>query len=257
MMKVLAINSLPANGNAGMKMVMHVLGTKVIPVPSLLLTGIGSISGFEKFPVNFEQLLAGTLALARKREEELIVYVGYLGNAEQIQIIKKYLTQYKDIVKFLLVDPVCGDHGRAYVPQEIIANWGDLVKEADLCLPNITEVALLSGNFQDFDSSKADNYIKDFRQRYTKPALLVTSLETDKQEVLINRLYDKKAIFESQHTKEDRNYGGSGDAFAAYLIDAHFYKNHPLQTAVKTAGEAVKAAINQSIKIGSNDLMLG
>ncbi|MEM1135878.1 MAG: bifunctional hydroxymethylpyrimidine kinase/phosphomethylpyrimidine kinase [Bacteroidota bacterium] len=253
-MKVLAINSLPANGNAGMKMVMHVLGTRVIPVPSLLLTGIGSLSGFEKFPIPFKQMLSGTLALAKRREEALIVYIGYLGNADQISIINESLQQYKDIVKYIIVDPVCGDHGKAYVPREIIANWGTLIESADLCLPNVTEAALLSGYTENYQKKHAENYLKAFRKRFPNTALLATSIE--QESYLINRLYKDNTIVETKHKKQAKNYGGSGDAFASYLINAHFYKTLPLEKAIYTAGEAVRKAISYSFENGQKDLML-
>ncbi|MEO1652436.1 MAG: hypothetical protein AAFU64_02725, partial [Bacteroidota bacterium] len=114
----MAINSLPTHGNAGLKMVMSVLGTRVLPVPSLLLTGIGSmrhLPGFAKFTLPFSDLLAGAFQLLEARNEQAIVYIGYLGEAQQIPIILACLHQYRACIHYIIIDPVSGDNGQAYV----------------------------------------------------------------------------------------------------------------------------------------------
>lgn len=252
--KVLAINSLPAHGNAGLKMVMHALGTKVIPVPSLMLTGIGSIKNIKKYEIPFESMLKSTLELAGELDEEIILYIGYLGSANQIQVIKACIQEFEEIITHVVVDPVCGDHGRAYVSEEIIENWGELIALSDLCLPNITEIALITKQIENFNLSKTTQYIRSFTKSFPNTALIVTSLEEGDE--LINQLITVGQTFESRHQKLNKNYGGSGDAFASYLIDLHYYQSKPLEKAMKEAGEAVKKAIAYSIKNNEPFLML-
>jgi len=245
---------MPAIGNAGLKMVMHVLGTKVIPVPSLLLTGIGSIKGIKKYEIPFKDLLKNTLILLREANEKIIVYVGYLGDAEQINSIRDCLQEFGSIIDFVVVDPVCGDHGRAYVSSEIIANWGELIAVSDLCLPNITEVALLTGNISEFDIEQSERYIRAFTSKFENTRLLVTSV--DEGQHLTNKLLEKSALYESNHEKVPKNYGGSGDAFASYLIDFHFFQKMPLSRAMEHAGEMVRKDIIFSMEKSEPFLML-
>jgi len=252
--KVLAINSLPAHGNAGLKMVMHALGTKVIPVPSLMLTGIGSIKNIKKYEIPFESMLKNTLELAGNLDEEIILYVGYLGSANQIQVIKESIQEFKEIISQVVIDPVCGDHGRAYVAEDIIENWGELIGMSDLCLPNITEIALINKQIHNFNLNETTRYINSFTKSYPNTALIVTSLEEDDE--LINKLIIRDQTFESRHRKLSKNFGGSGDAFASYLIDFYYYQSKPLNIAMSEAGEAVKNAIAYTIKNNEPFLML-
>ena len=245
---------MPAIGNAGLKMVMHILGTKVIPVPSLLLTGIGSIKGIKKYELPFKALLKNTLLLLREANEKIIVYVGYLGDAKQINPIRDCLQEFKDIIDFVIVDPVCGDHGRAYVSSEIIENWGELIAVSNLCLPNITEVALLTGNIDHFDIAKSESYIEAFTSKFKNTRLIVTSV--DEGQHLSNKLLVKDTLFESKHEKVPKNYGGSGDAFASYLIDFHFFQKMPLYQAMEQAGEMVRKDIIFSMERSESFLML-
>ncbi len=239
-LKVLAINSFPANGNAGLKMVMAILGTVVIPVPTLLLTGIGSLrnmTGFTTFQYDFRQNLEGTLQIAQLRGYRLLVYVGYLGNARQVDMIRELVEKYHLIIETLWVDPVCGDQGHPYVSPEIIQQWPHLLEIADLALPNLTEIALISGHQADIQLTQPEPYIQAFRDKFPDTDLLVTSLlEEDK---VINRLYQGQKQKNFANPSLPVNYGGAGDAFASLLIYYHFFRGLGLDSAIEKAGQVM------------------
>ncbi|MBX2840771.1 MAG: bifunctional hydroxymethylpyrimidine kinase/phosphomethylpyrimidine kinase [Flammeovirgaceae bacterium] len=252
--KVLAINSLPAIGNAGLKMVMSILGTEVIPVPSLVLSGIGSVKGFQKFPIPFRELLDSTLQLAQEQKESLILYVGYLKDATQIDIIREAILKYRSIFKYIVIDPVCGDHGKAYVPEPIINNWGKLLELADFALPNITEIALiLNQDYSPLDKVH-EQFIGEFKEQFPHLEFVVTSLGDS--EYLTNRLITKSETKNFPQKKIPANFGGSGDAFASYYLVAHFFENKSVEEAIQLAGEKVSANIAFTISKGSMFLLV-
>jgi len=146
---ILAVSSFAVHGTASLKTFITVLGEKILPVPSLLLNGLTNMSLVKKFETPFKELLKGTFELAADRNLELILYIGYLGKAEQADIILEMASIYRDRIKTIITDPVCGDHGRKYVPDDVIARWPDIIRQSDLVFPNQTELKIVTGNAPD------------------------------------------------------------------------------------------------------------
>ncbi|MEL7341168.1 MAG: hypothetical protein AAGM67_11835, partial [Bacteroidota bacterium] len=130
-MKVLCIHSLAIHGTASLKVMMRLLGTRLLPVASLYLSGLTNLKGVIKTELDFEPLLRSSFDIARQRGERLIVYIGYLGSASQAHLIEQCLDQYQDLIEAVVVDPVSGDHGRTYVPETVWSAWPALLARAD------------------------------------------------------------------------------------------------------------------------------
>ena len=252
--KVLAINSFPANGNAGLKMAMSVLGTRVLPVPTLLLSGIGNMPGHQRYSVSFADLLNSTLTLARQNDYELIVYVGYLGSEVQAGIIADALTQFADLVKFVLIDPVCGDNGKPYTSEAIIDSWHQLLSVADLALPNLTETALLSGIRHTIDLSQPEPYLGVFRQKYPNLDCIVTGIVTGN--TIINRWLTAGSSTDFSHPYHPHYFSGTGDTFASLFIRYRFFDGLSVADAIDRAGLTLERLIESSIKTGRNELII-
>ncbi len=77
--KIVAVNSLPALGHAGLKAVISVLGTQTVTVPTLLLSGTGNMPGHRRVAVPLEELLYSTFELLK--EEKIILYIGMLWHS--------------------------------------------------------------------------------------------------------------------------------------------------------------------------------
>ena len=254
--KILAINSFPANGNAGLKMAMSVLGTHAIPVPTLLLSGIGNMPGFQRFPVPFYELLDGTLTLARQNGHSLVVYVGYLGSADQPALITDALARFWDIIKYIVVDPVCGDNGRAYTTDAIIDAWHDLLPLADLVLPNFTETALLTGIRENIVPENAERYLSAFRNRYPAQDCIVTGIRFENQ--VINRWVRAATgvITDFAHPYYPQYFSGTGDLFASVLLRYLCLENQSMPQAIVNAGRVLETIIRQSVMAGRTELLL-
>jgi pyridoxine kinase len=252
--KVLAINSFPANGNAGLKMVMSVLQTHVLPVPTLLLSGIGNMPGFQRYAVPFADLLESTLTMARQNNYELVVYVGYLGGPDQASIIADALTRFSDLVKFVLIDPVCGDNGKPYTSEAIIDSWQELLSVADLALPNLTETALLSGFTQGIDLTKPEPYLRAFREKYPGLDCIVTGIVANDK--IINRCITADSVIDFAHTYHPQSFSGTGDTFASLFIWYRFFENLTTATAIEKAALTLERLIVASVEAGSQELIV-
>lgn len=73
------------------------------------------------------------------------LYCGFLGNEEQIDIVREFVEMFRP--PLFLLDPVMGDHGRAYssITKTHVQKMKELLPLADIITPNITEACLLTG----------------------------------------------------------------------------------------------------------------
>lgn len=250
---ILAISSYAVHGTASLKTFTSVLGEKILPVPSLMLNGLTNMSLVKKFDTPFRELLQGTFDLAVDRKLDIILYIGYLGKPEQADIILEMINTYRSSIRTIITDPVCGDHGRAYVPAEIIEKWPQLISVSDMVFPNLTEIRILTGN--DPAATGADNaYIEQFKNRFPVKQMVITSIKSGDDGIGI-RTYGKEN-YNYSHKKLPRNYGGSGDALLSLFILNRFYKLMSFHTALRLAADQTHYIIKNSIEKDSDDLIL-
>lgn len=71
---------------------------------------------------------------------------GFLGSAEQIQIVKDFIEQFRDERTHVIIDPVMGENGKAYptYTKEMCDRMKHLVEFADILTPNVTEACMLA-----------------------------------------------------------------------------------------------------------------
>jgi pyridoxine kinase len=250
---VLAISSFAVHGTASLKTFITVLGEKILPVPSLMLNGLTNMALVKKFDTPFSELLQGTLDLVVNRDLDLILYIGYLGKAEQADIILEMIEKYRSHIKTIITDPVCGDHGRKYVPDEVIERWPAIIEQSDVVFPNQTELKILTGNKPDA-TGEADNFIAEFKKIFPKPKLVITSIKTVEDTIGIQVTGDEAYTY--LHPVLPKNYGGSGDAFLSLFILNHFYKSYSFNEALKLAADQTYQIIKNSIEKESDDLVL-
>lgn len=252
-LRVLTIHSFAIHGTASIKAVISILGSKVLPVPSLILTGLTNIPNIVKMPVDFSLLWMNCLQLVRQRKQKIILYIGYLGNPEQVAWILKGIQENRDLIHAIVVDPVSGDHGRIYVPEAIVNSWPSLIAEADWILPNFTELKLYSGLGLN-ENLETIAYIQAFREKYPNVSLLITSIYNGDtiESILIHK--GKTKYFSKKRIPQD--FGGTGDTFAAHFIRAYFYEGLTADKAVEKASVNTSIYMQDSINYQSDELMI-
>lgn len=145
--RIAAVHDLCGYGKCSLGVAIPVLsaaGCDVCPVPTALL------SAHTKFPVftlhDTTEMLDEYLDAWVKENIELdAIYSGFLGAAEQVEVIQRLYSQHKDALR--IVDPVMGDAGKIYptYTPELCSAMKDLVCGADLLTPNLTEASILTG----------------------------------------------------------------------------------------------------------------
>lgn len=232
--RILCIHSFTAHGVVGLKPFLSVLGDAVIPVPSLLLTGPGNMPGCRRLDYDFESMLDGALQAAADDGERLVVFVGYLARAGQVETIRALLTRHRAAVSCIVVDPVSGDNGRPYVAPELLAAWPALLAEAAWALPNLTEVELLTNR-------KGDAAVDAFRERFPALRLVVTGWPAG--DGIETRLYDNGESARHRQRRVAGHHNGTGDLFAAVWMREVFLRGAAPAEAMVGAARLVAARL--------------
>lgn len=75
------------------------------------------------------------------------ISTGFLGSARQIEIVGKFIKDFKTDKTVVIVDPVMGDNGEKYetYTQDMCDRMRELVSLADIVTPNLTEGCILTG----------------------------------------------------------------------------------------------------------------
>jgi pyridoxine kinase len=253
--QILAISSFAVHGTASLKTFIKVLGSNILPVPSLMLNGLTNMAMVKKFAMPLAELLESTLELAVLRKQRLIFYTGYLGSAAQVEVVVSMIKKYRDIISTVITDPVCGDHGRTYVPTEIVAAWPEIIKRSDIVFPNLTELKLITGQAADGNESTTF-YIDHFKQLYPGVKLVISSYATVENEIGI-QLHNGDSVFEYGLPMLPQNFGGSGDLLLSLFIKHHFINNIRMEDALMRATIQTHQTIKLSIAKGSDQLLLG
>ncbi|MEO0896526.1 MAG: bifunctional hydroxymethylpyrimidine kinase/phosphomethylpyrimidine kinase [Bacteroidota bacterium] len=245
-MQILLVHSLASHGTASMKAMMSVLGTRVLPVPSLLLTGLTNVPGHQKVAVDLEPMIKGALEIARQQNQRLVLYIGYLGEASQVDILVEAIDDYREAISKVIVDPVSGDHGRLYVKPEIVKRWPDLLSRADWAFPNFTELSLYAG-FELGMEVEVYRAIEAFEKRFPDLSFVATSIPSPQQKI---GLFLKKGREKLKHEHERlaQNFGGTGDVFAAYFILYHLIKHITPSESLILASNETCGIIRSSIE---------
>jgi len=145
--RVAAIHDLSGFGRCSLTIILPVLaaaGIEVCPLPTAVL------SSHNGLPDRTFCDLTGQLLPAAEQWDRLglqfdAVYSGFLGSAQQIEVVRNVFSLLSGEHTLRFVDPVMGDNGRLYscYSPEMAGGMKQLVACADVVVPNLTEAALL------------------------------------------------------------------------------------------------------------------
>lgn len=231
-MRLLCLHSLTAHGDVGLKPFLATLGSACLPIPTVLLSGPANFPGVPRQPTDAPRLLAAALAHCATHPAPTDLFIGYLASAAQLTDLLPVLDEHHAAYDHLIIDPVCGDHGRPYVTADLVAAWPNLAARADLLVPNLTEARLLT--------APAPDPLTALRALAPRAALVITGADDGPDILTHHQLPD----FPWQSHRQPRvgaPASGTGDRFAAHLWQAYRKNKYPLAASVHHAATAVAA----------------
>ncbi|KAH7372261.1 Ribokinase-like protein [Pyrenochaeta sp. MPI-SDFR-AT-0127] len=183
--RVLAIASHVVHGYVGNKMatfVMQSLGCDVSAINTVHYSNHTAYKQVKGTKTSADQILDLYDGLRQSNLTNFdVLLTGYVPSAEAVQAIGKigrdvkFNAGTKPGSFFWVLDPVMGDNGKLYIPEDEVPEYKALLREADLILPNQFEAELLSDTpITDLKSLAAA--IQVLHKTYQVPHVIITSL---------------------------------------------------------------------------------
>lgn len=194
------------------------------------------------------------------------LYCGFLGNEEQIDIVREFVEMFRP--PLFLLDPVMGDHGRAYssITETHVQKMKELLPLADIITPNITEACLLTGTpWKDGEWTMQElsglcERLADICQQesvssgeasvgtVSSASIVITGIRQG--DSLVNFLWDDGVYTTVSTPIAGASRPGTGDIFASILA-ADAVRGETLLSSVQKAANFVGLCIAGSEKAGT------
>ena len=226
--RILAVHDVSCIGKCSLTVALPILSTagfetSVLPT-AVLSTHTG---GFENFTYRdmtgeMEPILSHWKSLDIHVDA---IYTGYLGSMEQLLLMEKLFSMFREEDTFIMVDPVMADNGEFYskFTHDFAKGMAHLCRQADVIVPNLTEAALLLE--EDYRGLHyTEEYIHDTLVKLSAlgPELVVLSGVSYTPGKLGAAAYHKKTGQFSQYFADEIHgfFPGTGDVFASALLAA-------------------------------------
>ena len=183
------------------------------------------------------------------------LYCGFLGNEEQIDIVREFVEMFRP--PLFLLDPVMGDHGRAYssITETHVQKMKELLPLADIITPNITEACLLTGTpWKDGEwtmqelSGLCERLASLCLKDSVGASIVITGIRQG--DSLVNFLWDDGVYTTVATPIAGASRPGTGDIFASILA-ADAVRGETLLSSVQKAANFVGLCIAGSEKAGT------
>lgn len=161
----------------------------------------------------------------REKFEFDAIYTGYLGSAQQIDLVNKFFKDFRTDKNIILVDPAMADNGKLYpgFDAEFPKLMATVCAGGDYIVPNLTEACLMLDEEyigEGYSREYIENILKKLAALGPRVAVLTgVSFEPNKLGVMA---YDKEndEFFEYYNERQPESFHGTGDIFASAFLGA-------------------------------------
>lgn len=191
--------------------------------------GYGFFEGHKSDALTIDSLFQGLRKIQDPKNPYKMVLVGYCPSAGMLGVVYAHAMELKKANPDLLivVDPVLGDNGRLYVPEEVVPVHKEFLEKGlvSLMTPNQFELELLSG-IEVTDRDTAERALKEFHRQYRVPYVVLTSVMLDGKMAAVGLAQkgEEADIFYANIDRIECSFNGCGDVFASLITHA-FHKN--------------------------------
>ena len=260
-MRVAAINDLSGLGKCSLVSditAFSAMGIEVCPVPTAVLS---AQTGFSTY---YCKDLTETIPkyTEKYREQNLGfdgIITGFMLNEQQANASLEFIRSFKKGNTKVLVDPVLGDDGQRYMnfSNELLSAMKELVKEADVITPNMTELFLLADVEPEKAFEQAKNGVMDYLLEVAakvrgdrKLTIVVTGIPLSGEREVGNLVIKENEYLLLKSHTNGVHYSGTGDFFAAVLFGGILLGKEE-GDAARLAGEFIKACVADAEEAGT------
>ncbi len=255
-LRVAAIHDLSGFGRSSLTVVMPLfakMGIQACPLPTALLSTHGAYKDGTFLDLT-DQMFPIMNHWEKLEVEFDSIYSGFLGSANQVDIVIEFIDRFGKNSPLVVIDPVMGDEGRVYsiIDSGIIKKMVKLVNRADIITPNTTEAAvLLEEEYNPFMTKEEAKLALKKLSNLGPDIVVLTSIHSKGVPGRYTGIYNKKTdeyfFDECEYIPQD--FPGTGDAFTTILTGA-LLKKHSLKDSLTYSLSFIESALKATIKSG-------
>lgn len=165
--------------------------------------------------------------------------LGYLGKEKIMQIAEECFDRFSAEGAKVIIDPVFADNGILYGGFDLnyVAAMKNLLRRADVILPNVTEACFLTGT--EYRQTHGEEYVKtliDGLKKVTDGIIIITGVERDGR--IGEAIFDGEKIIRLSFEKIPQSKHGTGDIFSS-VFTANYLSGKSLEESCTLASEFV------------------
>lgn len=261
-MNVLSIQSQVVYGHVGNSAAAFVLqrqGHAVWQVPTVLFSNHLGKPTFRGRAVPAEQardMVEGLKELGYLDQVDMLL-TGYLGTADTARLTAELagLIRKNNPKAIFACDPVMGDDDSLYVKPDLADTIAsDLVPIADVLLPNIFELARLTGRMVR-DGAAALEAAQDLQRSSKVKVLVATGIPAVRADRIAAIALVDGTVHRAEAQRRTMRVSGTGDTFAA-LFTGHYVTHRDAARALDFAMKGMDTICAATEKADADELMI-
>lgn len=230
--------------------VLSVMGCEAHPLPTAILSNQTGYKSYSIVPMT-DYMMSFIDEWKKLQVSFDGILIGYVCDEKQIDIINRFLDDFKDDSTVLVVDPVMADSGKLYngFTKSITDKIRLLCLRADIITPNVSELAVLAGMPYCETPDAVDNCVAKLKEMGMKNIVVTGFVEG---ETVSNLIYCEDGFFRVCSKYNGGSFSGTGDLFSSILLGG-IMKGDSIVSSVKTAAKFIEKAICNSEISDRND----
>lgn len=256
--KMAVINDFTGFGRCSIAVSLPIISHMKIQCSNVLTSVFSNHTGFEKyFFDDYTDKMQMYIDMWKNLDLRFQgIYSGFLGSKKQIEIVEKFIKDFKTEDTKVIIDPVMGDNGKAYATytSDMCEGMKKLVSYADILTPNVTEACILTDTpYKDKFTTKELYKMAEMLIQNGAERVVISGI--DMGDYIGNVVCDKdnfKKIIKNKKVGTQRS--GTGDIFAS-IIAADCVNGVNFETSVRKAARFIKKciAVTESYNVPKTD----
>lgn len=250
-LKAAVINDFSGFGRCSIAVSLPILSAMKVQCCAVPTAVFSNHTGFESFVFHdYTDYMEAYIREWKKLDLRFgAITSGFLGSSRQIEIVMKFINDFRDKNTAVVIDPVMGDYGRLYPTYKVetAIEMKKLVGLADILTPNLTEACILTGEV--YRENPDDAFLENLCLKLCDNGkgagkIVITGLE--RKEGVMNFIFEEDKGFTAltlPRTGQQRS--GTGDVFSS-IITGCAARKIDFEQSVRLAADFVGKAIRRS-----------